>query len=256
MSIFANEADLVREFVAQLPDYRGESPWTVYPETAGWDLLLQHKDGFQLGLEAKLSLNAKVIEQSLSNSHSYYHTNGPDYRGVLVPDGKAQLHLQTICRHIGIGIITIRRGQRGVYRSLNLPSQDWSYGDWPNWCPSHQVNLPDYVPDVEGGKPSPIQLTPWKIAAIKLMIVMEQRGYVTRDDFKALRLSPSRWTDLHVGLLDRAERGRFVAGKHTPDFRQQHPVNFEQIKADAAKWMKDAGITVEASGVDLFGDAA
>lgn len=36
--------------------------WTCYPEGAGFDVLVVHEDGRQIGVEAKLSLNAKVCE--------------------------------------------------------------------------------------------------------------------------------------------------------------------------------------------------
>ena len=31
-------------------------------------------------------------------------------------------------------------------------------------------------------------------------------------------------------------RSKYVAGKFVPDLRRSHPVNFDQIAADLAKW--------------------
>ena len=229
---WTTEAELVRSFVA-LVDAMLKNPWTVYAETAGWDLLLQHRDGFQLGIEAKLSLNAKVVEQALSGTTSFYDSTGPDYRAVLVPESKLQKHLVTICRALGIGIIALRE----KHNSLRLPEQTWCWNDWPNWCPLERCKLPDYVPDVCGGHSAPLKLTEWKIKAIRLCILLERRGFVTRADFKDLQISPTRWTDAYYGFLVRApERGGFIAGPCTPDFRTEHPTNFAEVEADFDRW--------------------
>jgi hypothetical protein len=60
--------------------------WTVYAETAGFDLLLvQDVTGVQVGIEAKLTLNLKVLEQALPSRYDGFHrpSVGPDYRAVL-----------------------------------------------------------------------------------------------------------------------------------------------------------------------------
>ena len=233
MSVWQTEAEMVASFVAAV-NRRRDKDWTVYAETCGWDLLLVHRDGYQLGLEAKLSLNAKVIDQALSGTSRYSHDIGPDYRGVVVPNDKIQLHLGAICRHIGIGIIAISDKS---WWSPDLPDEKWSHNEWPNWCVSKRCTLPDYVPDVAGGHAAPVKLTTWKIKAIKLAIVLDKRGYVTRADMKALDLSPRRWTDFYNGLLARDETGkRFVKSSRTPDFRSQHPTNYAEIEQDFPKW--------------------
>lgn len=224
---------MVRAFVEQVNGLR-DNPWTIYPETAGWDLLMAHRDGHQLGIEAKLSLNAKVIDQAIVNTTRYHCDTGPDYRAVLVPEGKVQHHLGTICTLLGVGIIAARDSG---YWSLSLPDERWGWKEWPNWCPAQRCVLPDYVPDVEGGHACPVQLTPWKIKAIKLMILLQRRGFVTRADMKRLEISPTRWTDGFHGFLDRKpEVGGFVACRRTPDLRAQHPTNYAEIEADFEKW--------------------
>jgi hypothetical protein len=60
---FATEADLCAAFVTDIQKVKG---WKIYPETAGFDLLLvREEDGAQLAIEAKLALNTKVLEQAL-----------------------------------------------------------------------------------------------------------------------------------------------------------------------------------------------
>lgn len=235
---FVNEAELVQTFLNELARHkRLAADWTVYPETAGWDLVLVHKSGMQLGIEAKLSLNAKVIDQALSGQHSKWGGDGPDWRAVLVPCGKVQLHLGRICDAIGIQVLTQRKPERHISYGLSLPDPNSNYCRWPTWCPATRLPLPDYIPDVSAGCASPIQLTPWKVKAIKLMIVLERQGFVTRSDIKAIEISPTRWTDAYNGFLQRSA-GQFVKCSATPDLRAQHPVNYAQIEADVAEWGK------------------
>jgi hypothetical protein len=57
---FASEAELVETFCG-LISHKNAPVWTQYHETAGWDLLLVNPAGVQIGIEAKLSLNATMI---------------------------------------------------------------------------------------------------------------------------------------------------------------------------------------------------
>jgi hypothetical protein len=233
---FATEADLVAAFCADLARKRHSDSghWTIYHETAGFDLLLVERDtGVQVGLEAKLTFNLKVLAQALPD-YERWRTTGPDYRGILVPASGSQLHLPELARRLGLGVITFRAGS---YHSSDLPDEraEWGFRDWHPWFPERRCDLPEYVPDVVGGKPAPLQLTEWKIRAIKLLILLQRRGYVSRADFKALGLSPARWT-APDGYLARGD-GVYVAGRYTPDLKAQHPQAWAQIEADYEKWL-------------------
>lgn len=248
---FATEADLVAAFVASVEAWNGNrnrrtSKWTIYPETAGWDLLLVDEAGVQVGIEAKLALNAKVICQALPDA-TWAEADGPDYRAVLVPNRDCQGHMHPIARALGLTIITVSKSDSSYDRgrvSINpssLPDEhgghDWDLQHWFSWLPAKRCALPNYVPDVEGGKPSPLCLTAWKIKAIKLMILLDRRGYVTRRDMKLLGISPTRWTDAYHGFLTADPiRGGYVRNGRTPDLRGQHPVNYAQIEADFDTW--------------------
>jgi hypothetical protein len=254
VSIFSKEADLVQDWLALLKEQDRKQDWTVYPETAGWDVLLVHRNGSQIGIEAKLSLNAKVLAQALDGSTSYWNPNGPDYRAVLVPEGKVQHHMGSLARALGVTVLrhSPKDGGHG-YRYIDLPTGEaWSSREWPNWCPAERCKLPDYVPDVEAGHSAPVQLTDWKVRAIKLLIVLERRGYVTRADMKALQISPTRWCDSWHGFLARDPRG-FIRCERTPDLKAQHPVNWAQIDADFQAWGKEFDLKPT---TDLFGGAA
>lgn len=246
---YQTEAELVACFVKFLrATYQFDERWTLYPETGGWDILAVRKaDGAQVGIEAKLALNAKVIAQALTGQHSRYEPDGPDYRAVLVPSDKIQLHLEEICAATGVTILRHSPSKNGIY-SNPLPAEygsGYSSG-WYDWGPSLRIPLPEYVPDVEGGKPAPVQLTEWKIKAIKLQIVLERRGFVTRDDMRRLKISPSRWCDAYHGFLVSAGVGRYVRHAKTPDYRKQHPHNFAEIEAQALQWLETAGISTDA----------
>jgi hypothetical protein len=238
---FAKESDLCAAFTAAVRDLGG---WTPYPETAGWDILLVRDcDGFQIGIEAKLRLNAKVIAQAIeSEAHSWVQ-RGPDCRAVLVPDEGRNPDLGTIAHQLGITVIAMREGLDFRYNSrfhpdLPDPKRKW-FADcgWYERAPLERCKVPAYVPDVEAGKPCPVCLTEWKIKAIKLTILLKRRGYLTRQDFKHFGVSISRWTQggLRSWLTFGAVRGQWVA-RLMPDFQAQHPKAYAEIEADFEAW--------------------
>lgn len=248
LSPYATEADLVAAFCAAVERLNRVSEcsrapvWRVYHETAGWDLLLVDQDGVQIGVEAKLTLNAKVLDQALPHPYDDY---GPDYRAVLVPRVGLQRHLHRLARHVGLTVIdmSVYGTGWGVAHQFHpyLPRENagesfWMEG-WHSWLPAKRCPLPDYIPDVTGGKAAPVKLTDWKVRAIKLVILLDRRGYVTRHDMKLLGLSPTRWTDAYYGFLPPDPiKGGYVRNSRTPDFKAQHPVNYAQIEADFDQW--------------------
>lgn len=241
---FATEAEMVAAWLQTdfaRSNHRGL--WTAYPETAGWDLLIAHKDGYQIGVEAKLSLNPKVIEQALVGQHDAWRAVGPDYRAVMVPSGKCQKHMERIANAIGLHILLADPpGTRG-WTSLQLPNEDRAYHAWPNWMPEKRCALPDYVPDVTAGVSGPVMLTPWKVKAIKLMLILERRGYVTRADMRALEISPTRWCDHYAGFLTPGPGRGYLRCDRTPDLKAQHPINWGQIEADMPTWAANIDMT-------------
>lgn len=234
---FATEADLCAAFIAALPE-----GWTAYAETQGWDILLARAaDGFQIGVQAKLRLNVDVVNQAIEDGYSYQIAGPmPDCRAVLVPDG-AQ-HFDKICDYVGLTVIRMRdleaKGLNPRYNSRFFPTLPTErphlshQGDWHEMAPARRCELPEYVPDVRAGSSAPLQLTDWKIKALKIAVLLEERGFVDRRDFAHLKLDHRRW--IAMGWLE-IRNSRFVAGA-MPDFRAQHPVVYEKVKADAPKW--------------------
>lgn len=238
MKLFESESALCSAFIAAID----ASVWTAYAETAGYDILLVRKiDGFQIGIEAKLSLNTLVISQAL-DEHGHWHVDreGPDCRAVLVPRGTVQQHMGRICCYVGLTVIEMQSKEKYVsetfYPTLPVEGQDFRTDKWFEQAPTKRCRLPDYVPDVPAGASAPLRLTDWKIKAIKLSIIIEKRGHATRSDFKHLQLDHRRWIAPGVEWL-MIKDGLFLPGPRMPRFKKAHPKNYKQIKADFEKWV-------------------
>ena len=228
---FATEAELCARFIAAIGD-----GWTAYAETSGWDILLVRKsDGLQIGIQAKLKLNAHVINQAIESKYDVDRA-GPDCRAILVPADQGN-GLSSIATYIGITVITVKpeTDRHNPVFYPYLPREDRGLSDdWHEQAPLKRHLLPEYVPDVAAGASAPVQLTRWKVSAIKIAVTLELRGYVTRDDFKTHKIDHRRW--IPQGWLV-SKGGQMTKGVAMPDFAIQHPRVYAEIKADAEKWM-------------------
>lgn len=243
-----SEADLCDRFIDLLPE-----EWTVYAETAGYDMVLVHTSGVQIAVEAKTSLNPKVLTQIVESGLGYYSDFGPDFKAVLIE--KTQQHMKTLCEALGITVITIRKKDTWPKKELiyeiepELPKLNefdemreqrvyfWGISNWFDLFPHERLPLPEYVPDVRAGVPSPSVLGHWKIQAIKICIWIERNKIITRSHFKSFQVDPSRWMNGYW-LKKGERRGDWVAGQSFPAdaFREQHPTVYPQIEADYEKW--------------------
>lgn len=253
---FKTEAELCATFIAAAtrpsgrPDIPSKTPrepeWVAYPETGGFDILLVRRvDGFQIGIEAKLRLNDTVLRQALEGQRYDPLAPGPDCIAVLVPAESGRDVLRLIAPFCGITVISCRTDTQPPFYPY-LPRNDlgsWAGRDWFENLPVNRVRLPEYVPDVVAGASAPLQLTDWKIAAIKLAVIMDRRGYITRSDFKHVDIDHRRWVGQQWIQVDSA-RGAWVRGSWWPDFKSQHPINYQQIAADFEKW-KPANLLIE-----------
>jgi hypothetical protein len=230
---YATEADLCADFLDWVKRESGSMRrgrripvWTPYAETAGWDILLVAEDGTQIGIQAKLKFNMKVLGQSLPDCWDHWHDRGPDYRAVLVPE-RDGTH-EAICACLGLMMFT--PSPRGyAYDGKEFgPGLDMDHSvGWHYWSPLQRCKLPEFVPDVVAGASGPVQLTDWKVAALRVVATLELQGYVTREDFRRLKVDPRRWTGPSGWLKPGSERGQFVRG--ALDFDQQHPVVYAQV---------------------------
>lgn len=241
IATFATEAELCSVFANCVGD-----AWISYAETAGWDILLVRKaDGCQIGIEAKLKLNAWVLAQALEGFSSTWVEEGPDYRAVLVPLGATVAGVHQIANQIGVSVLSLRPEARNWKEGLGyssaftpgLPDPHGRFNDsqWHEWLPHRRHALPDFVPDVAAGVAGPAQLTTWKVKALKLVVLLEVRGAVNRADFNALHLDARRWTDKWTGWLEATPQG-YVARSGMPNFKGQHARVFAELLASVADW--------------------
>lgn len=179
---FGTETELCAAFAA----WAREQGWVPYAETAGWDLILVRGDGTQIGVQAKLRLNLKVLEQAVPDRWDADRVEGPDYRALLVPEAG----------YVGLvsafGLIQFRPDSRDGFTPGLGTSSAWYLAHY--WNPERRVRLPEFVPDVAAGASAPLQLTDWKIRALRVCAVLELRGQVTRADFKRYGVDHRRWT--------------------------------------------------------------
>ena len=252
---WSTEAELCEDFSAGARAVG----WTVYPETAGFDLFLSGPAGVQVGVEAKLRPNLAVVAQ-LCRHAGAARWGAPDYLCALI--GRSTPDFATVIGRLGFELIDggaveqaryyderaaewfRRHGRRYTGAAREEPFENpWGavrpeYLDgWRRFADgSNRVKLPDFVPNLRAGVPSPLQLTPWKVKAIRLCAILRERGWVTTADFKALELDPSRWTrGTRSWLMDsgvkEGRRSRLVArpGVALPD--EQRPELTAQVLA-------------------------
>lgn len=230
-AIFSSESEMCAKFIAAVG-----AEWTCYAETCGWDILLSRiADRFQIGIQAKLKFNTDVLNQSLEDTSDLTRP-GPDCRAVLVPS-YASGRLGKIADYIGITVIYVRpECDRNAKFYPYLPLEQHGLTDhWYEQAPLKRHSLPEYVPDVAAGAAAPIQLTRWKIGAIKIAVTLEVRGYVTREDFKAAGIDHRRWVP--QGWVT-SNSGRMSRAEAMPDFKRQHPRVYAEIMADKEKWLR------------------
>lgn len=225
---FKTEAELCAAFI----EWARQQGWIAYAETAGWDVLLVAGDGTQIGVQAKLRFNVHVLSQAVEGKWGW-ETTGPDFRAVLAPEGNAD-----IASALALTLLTPYRGypNRWEFRPP-LPGLDRSGTmDWHYANPEKRHELPAYVPDVVAGSSAPIQLTKWKVSALKVCALLELHGFVTRGDFRLCGIDYRRWINDNDWLIPGAVPGQFVRGPKLR-FAEQHPEVYKQILAEVRKTM-------------------
>jgi hypothetical protein len=235
---YETEAALCADFIAWAKAQGGsysygiKTPnWTPYAETAGWDILLVAEDGTQIGIEAKLRFNLKVIAQCIPGCWDHWRDHGPDYRAVLVPDGDQTA--EDICAALGLMLFRPRRAYGDDHGFTPGLSMEHDRTGWHYWSPRKRCELPEFVPDVVAGASGPVQLTKWKVQALRIIATLELRGHVTRADFKAHGVDPRRWTGPSGWLKPGVNPGEFVRGPGL-DFDAQHPEVYAKVLAEAS----------------------
>ena len=239
------EADLCAAFIEQ---FNALPEWTCYPETADFDVLVVHEDGRQIGVEAKLKLNAKVADQILPNSWAIRAgAPGPDYRMVIVGEiTESSLGIQRLLEAVGVTVLCPymncrpKPGARFEYdyfpdfqlwQKLSSRGHE-SWGDFHlcDWNPEERCKVPIVVPDVPAGVPAPLRFTPWKEAALKVLIQLRQQGFITAKQITKHGISPTVWTQGKTSWLEKGPiQGQWVATDRLPAFDKQHPEAYAKL---------------------------
>ncbi|KZK76331.1 hypothetical protein PsW64_05055 [Pseudovibrio sp. W64] len=239
---FQTEAEMCSVFLKNLPE-----GWTAYPEWNNWDIVLVRDcDGFQIGIEAKLRLNAKVVTQAAERAYEITKP-GPDCRAILIPEGHRN-DLAFICGLLNLQIIEVRDEVKSPkydeWFSPSLPVLDqYNFTYFPEFFPLSRMPLPEIVPTVEAGKPCPTRLTDWKIKAIKLSILLEKNGFVTRKTFKELELSPTLFIYAGKNWMERGStRGHWQKTGTFPDFRNGFEANYAELEQLFPDWSQQLSL--------------
>lgn len=239
---FATEAELCAAFTRWVTAKNGGAgpqygPWQVYPETGDFDLLVVDKYGRQLGIEAKLKMNAKVLVQALPASYSA--GRGPDWRGILVP--AINPDLAELAKLHGLVVFTPMQGTPGTDFTPGLYYTEMVFNAWHDFNPEHRCPLPPLVPDLPAGVPAPVKLTPWKVGALKVLAHLELHGTITAHQVRDCGVDSRRFCSTD-GWLESAGGGQWRRGR-VPAFDQQHPDAYAMVLARlrAAAQQKEAG---------------
>lgn len=260
-TLLPHEADLCAAFVSEFNEQDG---WTCYPETGGFDIVVAHSSGRQIGVEAKLQLNAKVADQILpSDGWHRYRAAGPDHRLVIVRSiTDANAGIAKLLEQAGVLVWAPRAGERrkmgpgwevetyvqfGItekLRSAEAPAApaeyDWGHFGlaWFDWNPAERLALPEVAPSLPAGVPAPVQMTPWKMGAIRVLARLRAQGHITAKEILAEGISPSMWTQRW--LARGAARGEWVETADTPKLDLQHPELFAPAFARAVAAVQEA----------------
>ena len=196
---YKNPYKLESELCDVLISYAKSNGWKVYPETAGWDILLV-KD-IQIGIQAKLKDNVDVLSQAIegiqsANVNIKFANPSPHLRAVLVP--RASKEFRKVASALGVFIIegvslvwnykTVK-SHWGKEIKTSLDGYNKNYLIVPKrdcWVPEVEINVP-------AGVRSPRIITEWKIKAVKLCFKLNEKGYLTSKDFKDVKVSMVIW---------------------------------------------------------------
>jgi len=219
------EAELCERFAAAAR----EQGWDVFPEVAGWDLVLvfrgaprerRHyeprcdaRPGDQLALEAKMRASVDALAQA----HQRSRWQGPDFRGVLVPEASRDF------RYLAgeLRLHTFDLSFCGPWKRKRAPTQDrrlLSVSEAMRWDRDRRLWLPPIPLQGPGGQPSPRRLTRWRIAALRLCVLLRSRGWLTSEDFRREKISIATWRDRWIRADHAGPReGKLVRYLAVPD---------------------------------------
>jgi hypothetical protein len=156
----------------RLRDWAERLGFEVYPEVAGWDLVLvasrpielgrngqEVAAGEQVGVHAKLRANCDVLAQAVPGGLTY----GPTWPMVAVPVAGGSFRY--ISRLLGIGVIEAPPAAKPY-----LTKGDPRITEDPRRSTLAPLHLPPVASRViVAGAPSPRVLSPWRVKALRFL---------------------------------------------------------------------------------------
>jgi hypothetical protein len=228
---FETEAALCAAFIAWIQKNAecGRSGFEgakCYSEWCGWDILLVLEDGAQVGIQAKLRLNADVIGQAMQGVNDHWFVDdGPDYRAVLVPVSRGPL--KELAALLGLVVFYPESYFARLGPGAFHPGLDSGWRRlMVDWNPDRRLKLPPVATDSVAGEPCPVSLTDWKLGALAVLAELEVKGAITTKRMQELKVSPSRWLSGRWLVPVSGARGLWVRGDKCPTFDLQHPTAF------------------------------
>jgi len=161
------ESDMCNELI----NYANHFNWISYPEQGGWDILLV-RNNIQVGIQAKLRPTIKVLSQALTQEN-----NGPHYRAIAIGNSHFKEKEDFAKIAFNLRLIFIDMGVHPDFW-LHIPKR---YNMWKHYrhLTKKVLWVPPFVPNLKAGIPSPKNVSPWKIASIKLELIAKEKGWVS-----------------------------------------------------------------------------
>jgi hypothetical protein len=166
--------------------------WDIYPECYGYDMLMFSKESdFQIGVQAKLINNLKVIYQILNNTELNKGTLkkiGPHYRAVLTPSDDHPYNC--LCSRLNIIKLNIMpiKGTINYIKGVYLNS--YYFLNFRERHTRPEIRLND-----SPGKSSPRNISQWRINALKIMNKYYEQGYIISSQLRELGLNTTLFTN-------------------------------------------------------------
>lgn len=196
--VFATEADLCSAVIVRLREWG----WTVYPESCGFDFVAV-RDHIQVGVEAKLRPNLRVLSQALDRFERRLRV--PHCIATLVERWSGDF--DRIAKRIGLTSLSWSSHFRDA-DPRRFETELWEgQRRFETACGSEvgTLRLPDLVIDVPAGVPSPQTASAWKVRAVKMALRLRSGEQITRSDLDSEELAYSTfWVR---GWIERANPG-------------------------------------------------
>lgn len=231
---FELESELCKSFISVAKEHG----WTIFPEQNYWDFIMV-RNGIQVGVQAKLKANKKVLCQALPKLP--YNGEGPQYRAVLVGGHKgrsfkAREENESLFCSLAdsLKIIVFNMSKNSIldygYNTQSLGGYKFEYNlhlRHYHWGPKKLEWLPDFVPNLPAGVPSPESVSKYKLAMLDLRELELERGWICLKDCKrivkkydtkwsASGLLGSHWRCTHE-KIERSKQKKWVLKPWTGD---------------------------------------